>query len=123
MKSTVCLRILILSTKRLKIITYLKNEAKNMNDVFNSLEFKYMTLVKRIKSVHHISMSNSYNHQVQHNNKLKQKIIYMESFIFTLGLGSLALNLHGDGRNLSRINVHGGPVESPPSSSLESSSL
>ena len=36
----------------------------------------------------------------------------MESFIFTLGLESLALNLHGDGRNLSRNSIHGGLVES-----------
>ena len=42
----------------------LNYEANNMNDVFNSLEFKHIILVERIQSIHYISMSNSYNHQV-----------------------------------------------------------
>ena len=36
----------------------------------------------------------------------------MFCFLTTLGLGSLALNLHGDGRNLSGMNIHGRLVES-----------
>ena len=76
-----------------------------MNDVINSQEFKYTTLVKRIKSVPYISMSKSYHHQVQHKNELKTKNRIHGEFHQYPRTRKLALNHHGHGRKLSGKSV------------------